>query len=357
MFGVVLGVSRMSHVGRHFEVAIVLHGRMGNIAPLLPGAPPRATRSLDGAASSVASAALCAFSLERHVIAANAEVQRFDVFGHSWSPEIGAALDALYAPTLSVHERGIPLSRFRCPAPQFEARYCHRTVSHLLGIARALALKRRHEVARGAKYDAVFLSRWDVLWKIPLRLPELPGWRWAAEKRRRSVWLPRICAPVARGDRAGFRMRQAICGGAPSAWLASQAAHECSPAARACQHDMTREVRHRHRRGLNANPRPRPNPSPNRLQARELYVMDWWLVLGSSADADEFADGMSARFAEHGQRIASTLAASPRNAIAMGHAWFGAQLLWTMNATLWCAPRPPHRWPRLTPGARRQVHG
>ena len=28
----------------------------------------------------------------------------------------------------------------------------------------------------GAAYDAVFLSRWDVLWNRPMALPSLPGW-------------------------------------------------------------------------------------------------------------------------------------------------------------------------------------
>ena len=40
-------------------------------------------------------------------------------------------------------------------------------------------------------------------------------------------------------------------------WLATQASNECSGAARACQRDMTAE-------------------------ARQLYVMDWWLLLGTS---------------------------------------------------------------------------
>jgi hypothetical protein len=33
-------------------------------------------------------------------------------------------------------------------------------------------------------------------------------------------------------------------------------------------------------------------------------------------------------------QVLARLAASPRGVVAMGHAWFGAQLLWRMNATL-----------------------
>ena len=96
-------------------------------------------------------------------------------------------------------------------------------------------------------YDAVFLSRWDVLWHTPLLdLSHLGGWH---ERRPRTFWLPRICVPVLNGT-VGASFRNGICGGGSSNWLASQAARECSRAARACQPDMTPE-------------------------ARELYVMDW----------------------------------------------------------------------------------
>jgi hypothetical protein len=183
-------------------------------------------------------------------------------------------------------------------------------VSHLLGIARAMRLKKLEEIARGREYDVVFLSRWDILWRTPLlELRALPRWHAHRERRRRTVWLPRICIPIDGGDRPGSAFRSAVCGGSASTWLATQAARECSRAARACQPDMS-------------------------LEARELYVMDWWLVLGTSADADEFAEGVSGRFAEHGTRVLQRLAAQKRGAIAMGHAWFGAQLLWAMNATL-----------------------
>ena len=145
------------------SMAVVLHGRMGGMASLVPGAPARPIRSLEGAVPSIASATLCAASLERHVIAPNRARFAIDVIGHSWSPEIGAALDALYAPRRSLHEHGVPMSRnFRCPATSFALHYCHRTVSHLLGISRAMALKKQQERERGFTYDLIFLSRWFV---------------------------------------------------------------------------------------------------------------------------------------------------------------------------------------------------
>ena len=292
------------------SLVVVLHGRMGGLASLMPGAPARPLRSLDGAIPSVTSAALCATSLERHVIAPNrARFRAIDVVGHSWSPEIGATLDTLFGLRRSHHQPGILRSAFRCPNATFAPGYCYRTASHVLGIARAMALKRAEEEARGSTYDLVLLSRWDILWSSPLLdVKSLPHWHANRERRRRTVWLPRICAPLESGN-AGLALRSAICGGGATPWLASQAARECSAQARACQPDMSAE-------------------------ARELYVMDWWLLIGHTADADEFAAGISSRFAEHGARVLARLNAKTRGAVAMGHAWFGAQLIWSMNVTL-----------------------
>ena len=157
-----------SSIVPHKSLAVVLHGRMGGMASLMPGAPGRPLRSFDGAVPSPSSAALCAASLEQHVIGPNRAHFAVDVFGHSWSPEIGATLDGLFAPRRSLHEEGISKANFRCPDPNFSHGYCHRTVSHLLGIARAMRLKKLEEIARGREYDVVFLSRWDILWRTPL---------------------------------------------------------------------------------------------------------------------------------------------------------------------------------------------
>ena len=302
------------HHPPRLRVAIVLHGRMGGLNSLMAGMPPRATRSYDNAHPSVASAALCAASLERHFVAPNRRLNvETEVFGHSWSPEIGAALDTLFAPRRSLHERGVQLNRFQCPLKGFAHAYCHRTVSHLLGITRAMRLKAAEERATGNTYDAVFLSRWDIMWQTPLVVLHagLPGWQGRRERRAKTFWLPRICvAPGPQGDVGlGNRLRGQACGGGASPWLATQAAHQCSGLARACQSDMTAE-------------------------ARELYVMDWWLLIGTSRDADDFAEQLSERFVEHGERVLARLSVRKSGAVAMGHAWFGAQLIWAMNATL-----------------------
>ena len=102
------------------------------------------------------------------MIAPNRHRWDIDVVGHSWSPEIGQTLDALFAPKRAVHEQGMSISNFKCPNPSFNLGFCHRTVSHVLGITKAMRVKEEEESARGRKYDMVFLSRWDVLWQTPL---------------------------------------------------------------------------------------------------------------------------------------------------------------------------------------------
>jgi hypothetical protein len=205
------------------SLCVVLHGRMGGLASLVRGAAPRPMRAFEGAQPSVVSAALCAASLERHVVAPNRQRFDVDVVGHSWSPEIGDTLNALFAPRRAVHEAGLDRSNFRCPSTSFNPGYCHRTASHLLGIARAMRVKTAEERARGRPYDAVLLSRWDVLWHTALlEVHRLPGWHARGVKRRATVWLPRICVPVEPGGASGAQLRTGVCGGGASNWLATQ---------------------------------------------------------------------------------------------------------------------------------------
>ena len=250
------------------SLAIVLHGKIGSMLPISEiAASVLITRSVDGARASPTMMTLCYASLLQHIIQPN---QRrgisVDVFGHSWSPEVAGLLDALYQPARSQHE---PVRHdLSCPRDDFLPKECHRTVSHLLGIKLAMLLKIRHERESrgGATYDSVFMSRWDVLWSRPMALPGLPGW---AARHARTVWLPHHCVARLGGLHGNTPMKAAICGGGGKGWRGPQAAHECRPDTRACRgDDMT-------------------------LAARETYLLDWWVVLGSSAAADVFALGMA----------------------------------------------------------------
>lgn len=260
---------------------MVLHGKLGNFPSLLPHAQSRPTRALENAQPSAQLGVLCALSMLRNVVRPNARAFSVDVIGHSWSPAVGGVLDAIYQPVRSLHE---PEPSGGCPLALFERRYCERTRAHIRGISRALRLKRSHESSHGFTYDLVFLSRWDVLWQQPLAVKSLPGFSRLANR----VWLPRMCAPLNSAE-MGRSLRESICGGQAGPWSApqviyemrehcsppphnlaspppscAQPALECSAAARACAADMSEE-------------------------ARQYYLMDWWLLFGSSELSDRFA--------------------------------------------------------------------
>ena len=123
----------------------------------------------------------------RQLILANPHVE-FAVFAHSWSPEVehvfaerwGTLLmDARHEPAhyaLSDEAQGganatkqaaTPLA-FKCAVPQ---KYCERTASMMLSMARSLQLKQSAELERGHTFAAVIVARHDVTLLRPLELP------------------------------------------------------------------------------------------------------------------------------------------------------------------------------------------
>ena len=212
-------------------------------------------------------------SLVRHVVQPNIGAYAVDVFGHSWSPEVGQLIDALYEPRRSKHQ---PAQFWECPVA-FDPRYCSRTRSHVEGIRRAMALKRDEERATGVAYEAVLLSRWDVVWQEELRFAALPGWQARAPT---SAWLPHHCSDARpREHEARGSMRQHVCGGKHSGFRVPVTSVECHWQERACQKDL----------------------SP---QARAIFLVDWWVIFRPSRAADVFANGMVSR-ASRGRRRAS----------------------------------------------------
>ena len=94
-------------------------------------------------------------SILRHVVDPNrARGVRIDVFLHSWHPEIGRDLDALYAPAASQHEPVQPI---------------HKVASQHLSMKRGLALAathpQRHDLVMVARYDLLFFS--ELLFGAP----------------------------------------------------------------------------------------------------------------------------------------------------------------------------------------------
>ena len=293
------------------SLAIVLHGKIGGMMPMVsevPGSSMLRVRSVEGASASPSMMALCYASLLQHVIAPNRRRgTRVEIFGHSWSPEVAGLLDALYQPTRSVHE--FPRSDLKCPASRVLSRECLRTVSHLLGMRRAIEVKMAEERERGIAFDSVYIGRWDVLWNRPLSLPSLPGW---AARTANTFWLPHHCVPRSGEPLRNVRLKSDVCGGHGKGWRGPPAAKECRGDHRPCAGDMS-------------------------SKAREYFLLDWWTIASSSAAADLFCLGMHAN---HTQLLDTTVNKLSRfskptsRATPMGHTFWGLQLLDHMNASI-----------------------
>ena len=59
---------------------------------------------VDNAAPTIDVGVISYAGFVRHVFEANRATHTIDVFGHSWSPDVGPTLDALYQPAASHHE-------------------------------------------------------------------------------------------------------------------------------------------------------------------------------------------------------------------------------------------------------------
>ncbi|KAL1528560.1 hypothetical protein AB1Y20_009903 [Prymnesium parvum] len=128
----------------------------------------------------------------RRVLLANPEV-RFDVFAHSWSPEVAEdflrlwQLDLvahLHEPTHYTDDTSGHLA-FQCTAPGTN---CARTASQLLSISKALQLKREHELAAAFQYDFVLTARHDLAFSADLKLVPAMYSSW------NTVWFMRHCS-------------------------------------------------------------------------------------------------------------------------------------------------------------------
>ena len=298
--------------GGPHSLAIVLHGKIGGMMPMasdVPTASIMRVRSVEGASASSSMMALCYASLLQHVIAPNRRRGiQVEIFGHSWSPEVAGLLDALYQPTRSLHE--LPRSDLRCPVvDRVMLKECVRTVSHLLGIRRAIEVKMAEERERGKKFDSVYIGRWDVLWNRPLSLPSLPGW---AARTANTFWLPHHCVPRHGEPARNVQLKSAVCGGSAKGWRGPPGAQECRFDHRPCAGDMS-------------------------SKAREYFLLDWWTVASSSAAADTFCLGMHANHTELWDTTVkrlSRLASPTSRATPMGHTFWGLQLLDRMNASV-----------------------
>lgn len=173
---------------RHRHVAVVFFGkhpadfrRAKDMGPSLNASQPLLER--------------CAASWTRRLFGANKAFE-FDVFAHSWSPEVSSLFDQLYSspapnarlisslhqPTLFRDGSSKQLD-IQCAGPS-----CERTASMLMSVDRGLQLKRDHELRKGIQYDFVLAARHDLIFGSDV---ELRREHWAAGPR--DVWLLRSC--------------------------------------------------------------------------------------------------------------------------------------------------------------------
>ena len=316
------------------RVALVLYGKVGAFDRGTP------YRTVDGAPPALDLLTLAWVGVARYVLAANRQAGTMvDVIGHSWSPEIGEALDDLFKLRHSLHEEGdrtrnarmcerlaadlkgwLRTAGFSPPAQAFKRsgreNSCERTASHLLGISRAIQLKAQVERREGFVYDAVLVSRWDVCWLTPI----LFGVRTYAPG---TFYLPEGCVATPSLDTpAHDAFRADVCGmggrvAGPS-WQASAALASPGQSSKAAVE--------------------RSPPSHLHPQAMDIFALDWWF-LSSSADADRFGAeaGSEGRFSNHTMRIAQRLSnhrAADSQQLVYGHLLWGAAMIWGLQARL-----------------------
>ena len=166
------------------RVALCLYGKIGTW-------DQSASDARDGPASNtsvVRIASLAHRTIQRHIVHANRRDGLIvDVFLHSWNPDAGAALDALYAPNASLHQA--PITRLE------------RVRSGHLSLERVLLLRRAHEIVDDAP-QLVMLSRYDIVWWADLLLRELSPSR---------LWLPHYCQPVIALSAAASTALESLC--------------------------------------------------------------------------------------------------------------------------------------------------
>ncbi|KAL1518839.1 hypothetical protein AB1Y20_003116 [Prymnesium parvum] len=256
------------------RLAVVLYGKLAL----------ETQRPHDGVRTSPATVGLSATTWAEAMLAPLGEP--IDVFGHCWNPEAAGLLRELW-PSLTLpvvceadvsarmeaacqrRARTAELGRVGC----FFPRTCGRTMSHLLGIQRALRLKSAHELRRGRRYRAVLLCRWDVVWWSPRASAWLRGLLRGGNLQLDRFWLPSMCAQEASPGGASRRrveasFKRAVCGVPSSISIPTLTSSASTQAV-----DF---------RGSHWSAMP---------DARASFFPDWWFVSSS-----ELADGFATIF-------------------------------------------------------------
>lgn len=227
--------------------------------------PAESLKSNDMHENSTASSMLLALShasWTRRLLLANSLAQ-FDVFAHSWNPEVASQFRELWAkpaPNAQLVDAVHEVTHFRAGGRSIDfecvGSMCSRTASMLLSIDKAMLLKRTHELRFGFVYDSVIAARHDLYFGSDVVLPaEL----WQAG--RRDVWLPQSCLGTCKID-------------------------ETKPVGRDVQRLLDASC------VLRSGDCPIPFMTDKVLYARERRSFNDWMFFGSSESADLMADAV-----------------------------------------------------------------
>ena len=167
-----------------------------------------------------------------------------DLFLHSWHAEIGAQLDAMYAPVASKHEN--------------VRRELNTVRSQHLSMKTGLALMTAHEKATGRAYDLTLVTRYDILYFTPLHFASLGV---------APLWLPHWCHRYSLTAEAGMIVRSA-CGN----WPGHGEGYLVHPAT-----------------SVGVEPKLRRSRKLTRDADFDFAYLDWWLI-GTPDVARTFGD-------------------------------------------------------------------
>ena len=106
----------------------------------------------------------CAQTIEEQVLKPWRLAGKVDIFVQSWNAgEIAAEMNARWQPAAFYH--ALQNDTMRCPV---QMRLCERTMWSLLGMKRALELRRLYAAFHGISHAAVLVMRHDVYWRNSL---------------------------------------------------------------------------------------------------------------------------------------------------------------------------------------------
>ena len=298
------------HAAAPPSVALVMYGKLGS----------ETARSWQSPRASPAVVATSYFAAREGLMR---HLPHVAVFGHTWSPQVGPLLRELWRPLAFEAEKDASRQMERACVQRLEPVFapahmqlgtCGRTISHLLGMAKAIRLKSAYERARNVTYDVAVVARWDMVW---FGEPQLARWLLAPALHRRlshaPFWLPHQCAdfwegkhhsPHQQADRAA---KEAACGGGAGPTLVPTGTQECPSRSRGCDWDFT-------------------------PMARGLFVLDWFFVASSSA-ADAFSTLDLDGFYNMTTFVREELVSAPKVRAATGP--IGREGVWIFSHLYW----------------------